>query len=80
MKTLRLLRNVAVLFILLMANLASQPAVGFSGAKPLKACVGAVKSGYNCTVDYTNGGCTETKCGSKSSCGDNRCVKIGRGF
>ncbi len=80
MKTLRLLRNVAVLFILLMAYLALRPAVGFSGAKSVKGCVGAFKSGFNCTPDFINGGCTETKCASKSSCADNRCVKLGGGF
>lgn len=80
MKTLRLLRNMAVLFILLMACLASRPAVGFSQAKPTKGCVGAFKSGFNCTVDYINGGCTETKCADPKNCADNRCARFGPGF
>ncbi len=74
MKTLRLLRNIAVLFILLMAYLASRPTVGYSGAKQGKFCVGAFKSGFNCSIDYATGKCTETKCTPKTSCADNRCA------
>jgi len=73
MKTLRLFRNIAVLFILLMALLASRPGVG--AAKQIEGCVGAFKSGFNCSIDFVTGKCTETKCASKASCADNRCAK-----
>ena len=77
MKTLRLLRNIAVLFILLMALLASRPGVGvLHAAKPIEGCVGAFKSGFNCSIDYATGKCTETKCASKGSCADNRCANF----
>lgn len=76
MEILRLLRNIAVLFILLMALLASRS--GVSTPKPAEACVGAVKSGYSCSVVFLNGRwkCTEIKCPSTESCADNRCAKF----
>ena len=74
MKTLRLLRNVAVLFILVMALLASRLVVGTP--EPREACVGAFKSGFNCSLDYATGKCTETKRASREGCADNRCAKL----
>lgn len=74
MKTLRLVRNIAVLFLLVMALLASRPGVG--APKRTEACVGAFKSGFNCSVDFATGKCTETKCASKDTCQDNRCAKF----
>ncbi len=71
MKTLRIVRNIAVLFIFVMALLASRPvpavapAAGFScGFKP----------GYtNCIVDRKSGKCHESRCGS----GSTDCLGIG---
>ena len=57
MKTLRLFRNLAVLFILVMALLASRPGVARTRGK---SC--GVKAGYNfCSFD-NNGNCLETRC------------------
>jgi hypothetical protein len=81
MKTLRLLRNIAVLFILVMAFLASRPGVGLlRAATTIKGCVGAFKSGFTCSVNTSTGVCTETKCADPKNCADNRCAKLGPGF
>ncbi len=58
MKTLRIVRNIAALFILMMASLALQPRGGVAHAA-LKACL--VKTGFNCII-AANGGCTEQRC------------------
>jgi len=56
MKTLRLLRNIAVLFILVMALLASRA----SGAqKTAKSC--GYKPGFSC-ITYAGGNCQESQC------------------
>ena len=58
MKTLRLLRNIAALFILMMALLAMWPGVGIAHADG-KGCL--IKKGFNCLIGV-NGGCTEQAC------------------
>jgi hypothetical protein len=74
MNTLRLLRNIAALFILVMGLLALRPGVGVSHA----AVVGYIcqyKPGYNgCTFD-ANGHCSDTKC-TGPYCGDYGCVQL----
>ncbi len=74
MKTLRLLRNIAALFILVVVLFGPPPGVGARHATRAKACVGAFKSGFNCFED-PNGGCTEVKCTSPTGCANNRCAK-----
>ena len=61
MKTLRLVRNIALLFILVTALLASRPGVAVSHAAGGKSC-GAYKPGRNCYID-ANGNCQEHLCG-----------------
>lgn len=57
MNTLRLFRNLAVLFILVMAFLALRPGVGvLRAATTIKGCVGAVKSGVYLQLQYFNRG------------------------
>jgi len=58
MKTLRLFRDIGVLFILLISLLASRPGVGVSHASR-KFCF--LKFGYNCSINK-NGNCAESKC------------------
>ena len=60
MKTLRLLRNIAVLFILLMALLAWRPGSAVAHAA-VKACVWGAKRGFTCFVD-ASGNCHESQC------------------
>ncbi len=75
MKTLRLLRNIAALFILWAALLALRPSV--AAADNSKFCF--FKLGYNgCTFDK-NGNCGDTKCEPGQSCADLGCVKCHRG-
>ena len=69
MKTLRMARNIAALFILAMAVLGTRPATG-SSAKT-KACVG-IKAGYNCSYD-ANFNCRTTKCDPGGPCSDTVC-------
>ena len=59
MKTLRLLRNIAVLFMLVMALLAGRP--GASRADNKTVCYYPGKTGFNCNFD-SSGNCFETKC------------------
>jgi hypothetical protein len=75
MKTLRLLRNIAVLFILVMALLASRPGLGVSSAHAGKSCgpVGS-KKGFICTID-ASGNCVEFHCGkSDLACNNSGCI------
>lgn len=75
MKTLRLGRNIAVLFILAMALLAWRPGVGVSHAASGKVCF--FKPGYNCTYTTNNGGnCQEDRCQKGQSCADMGCVSL----
>ena len=67
MKTLRLLRNIAVLFLLVMGLLAVRPQLGHAGNK---YCF--LKFGYNCSVD-SKGNCQESKC-TGGYCNDSGCV------
>ncbi len=74
MKILRLLRNLAALFILGAALLALRPAP--VAANNSKFCF--LKLGYNgCTFDK-NGNCSDTKCEPGQPCLDSGCVKCKR--
>lgn len=80
MNTLRLFRNLAVLFILVMAFLALRPGVGvLRAATTIKGCVGAFKSGFTCSFNTSTGVCTETRCPDPKNCADSRCAKFGPG-
>ena len=79
MKTLRLLRNIAVLFMLVMALLASRPRV-LRASNPNKtagsgkACGFANKPGHNCYID-ASGNCKESPCNrSTFGCLNSGCV------
>lgn len=75
MKTLRLLRNIALLFILLMGLLAWKPGLGVSQAAGGKGCF--FKPGYNCTFTTNNGGnCQDHPCQKGESCYDEGCVSL----
>ena len=76
MKILRLLRNIAVLFILMMALLASR-----TGVQPLQAQnVGYVcyfdsnTVGYNCTFN-SDSTCSSLKCKAGQPCNNGVCPK-----
>lgn len=70
MKTLRIVRNIAALFILMIALLALRLGVGVAHANP-KACF--FKVGYNCSIDK-NGNCSSQKC-TGASCNNAACSK-----
>ena len=71
MKNLRMVRNVAALFILAMALLgATRPGTGTSQ----KACLGT-KLGFNCSYD-ANGNCHTTKCRAGSGCSNSVCANF----
>lgn len=69
MKTLRLLRNVAVLFILLVIL----PGLGLSHQESKKGC-SIYKPGYSCSSN-PNGDCTESKCKAGQPCTNSACLK-----
>lgn len=71
MKTLRIFRNIAVLFILAMALLAFH--TGVSRASNKTVCYYAGKIGFNCNFDST-GNCYETKCVAGQPCSDGACA------
>ena len=73
MRTLRLLRNIAALFILVAALLVSQPGVGLSHADN-KACFNKV--GKNCSFDFTTGECKDSPCVKGQPCNNTGCVKF----
>lgn len=70
MKTLRIVRNIAVLFIFVMALLASRPAPAVAQASGFSC---GFKPGYNCIVDRKSGKCHESRCGMNST----DCLGIG---
>jgi hypothetical protein len=74
MKTLRMLRNIAVLFILVMALLGSRPKVGLARADSSKKSCG-YKKGFSCFIDV-NGNCAESHCNKSGGgfCTDSGCV------
>jgi hypothetical protein len=76
MKTLRLLRNIAVLFILVMALLASRPAVQPSRAQNIgySCYFDSSTVGYNCTFN-ANGTCDSSKCQPGQPCNNGICPK-----
>lgn len=70
MRTLRLLRNFAVLFIFVMALLAFRPSVSRADNKTV--CYYPGKTGFNCNFD-SSGNCFETKCVAGQPCSDGSC-------
>ncbi len=73
MKTLRLLRNIAALFILAVSLLASRPSMG-STKDPKYICLfDSSTIGYNCTFnsDFT---CSSSKCKAGEACNNAKCV------
>lgn len=72
MKTLRLLRNIAALFILAMALLASRPGLRIMYADNKTVCFYPGKTGFNCNFD-SNGNCYETKCVAGQPCSNGGC-------
>ena len=68
MKTLRLLRNIAALFIFGAALLVPRPAVGLGGCLP--------STGFNCTKGGGPGGCTESPCTAGQPCNNQGCFHI----
>lgn len=73
MKTLRLVRNIAVLFLLAMALLASKPTVSQASNPNKHICTIPGKTGFNCNFD-SNGNCFETKCVAGQPCENASCV------
>jgi hypothetical protein len=74
MKVLRVVRNIAVLFIFGMALLFSRPGVQSLHAQNGAWCM--LKFGYNgCEFD-ANGNCSDTKCVAGQSCTDTGCVQL----
>ncbi len=73
MKTLRMLRNIAVLFVLAMAFLASKSSVGVAHAASGKSC--GYKLGHNCWID-ASGNCRESGCnkGDIFGCPNSGCM------
>jgi hypothetical protein len=71
MKSLRLLRNVAVLFILVMALLAWRP--GSAVADPASGRTCGYKLGHGCFID-SSGNCQEYRCKTKGFCFNSGCV------
>ncbi len=77
MKTLRLLRNIAALFILVAALLGSWPGVELLHAGNTQfACLNFNKPGKNCSINNTTGGCTESECVKGQPCENTGCVKF----
>lgn len=68
MKTLRLLRNIAALFILVAALLAPRPAAGDT------FCIS--KPGYGGCFADKNGNCTDVKCTPGSYCNNLGCGQL----
>ena len=75
MKTLRLIRNIAVLFILVMGLLTWKPELGVSRADHVKQC--QYKPGYaGCNFKKGSGTCTDQKCNGSNGaiCSNVGCV------
>jgi hypothetical protein len=74
MKTLRVVRNIAALFMLAMALLSLRPGVGVAHAGGGKSC-GYKKGHASCSID-PSGNCVETHCVNKSifGCPNYGCV------
>ena len=74
MKTLRIVRNIAALFILFMALLAARSGPIFAHAdKPQGVKLCSPKPGYNCEYNL-HGNCVEQKCNGHSYCNGFGCV------
>lgn len=69
MKTLRLLRNIAALFIFGVFFLVPRPAQG-----GLDGCVPV--TGFNCTRGGGPGGCTSSPCVAGQPCNNEECFHI----
>jgi len=76
MKTLRVLRNVAALFILAMALVASRPGVQLLRAQNTGyTCYSDSSSyGYNCTFNFDLN-CSSSKCQAGQPCNNSVCPK-----
>ncbi len=75
MKTLRLLRNIAAVFIFGATLLLLQPEAGLANSK-----VCTYKPGYNgCSFDK-NGNCGDVKCVSPQACSNFGCNRCTNGF
>ncbi len=76
MKTLRVLRNVAALFILGMGLLASRSAAGLAPGATADRKFCFIKLGRtNCTI-AANGHCNDTECKPGQPCADVGCVDV----
>ena len=74
MKTLRIARNVAALFILAMAVLPARPAKG-SGKCVFWGCV--YVAGYQCESNFST--CSSHKCNDKNFCRNQTCSCLAYG-
>lgn len=74
MKTLRLVRNVAVLFILLMALLYSRQPLHAQSVGNSSCIFGSGTVGYNCTLN-ANGTCNSSKCEAGQPCNNGVCLQ-----
>jgi hypothetical protein len=81
MKTLRVLRNVAALFILAMALVASWPGVQLLRAQNTgNVCYSDSNSyGYNCTFN-ADGTCSSSKCQAGQACNNSVCPNKSCGY
>lgn len=71
MKSLRVVRNTAALFILAMSLLATRPLVATSQKD---TCIQDSSTvGYNCVFN-SNGTCSSSKCQAGQACGNSKCV------
>jgi hypothetical protein len=75
MKTLRVVRNVAALFIFAIALLSLRPGVGVAHAASGKSC-GYRKGSYSCSID-ASGHCTESLCHKGTKSGGDLCPNFG---
>ena len=72
MKTLRIVRNIAVLFLLVVALLAARPGLG--KAHPQYVC--GYDVGRNCTFNFLSGDCSDSPCKKGQTCSDSGCVRF----
>ncbi len=73
MKTLRLVRNIAVLFILAVSLLASRPSMGSTKDPKFICLFDSSTIGYNCTFN-SDGTCSSSKCKAGEACNNAKCV------
>jgi hypothetical protein len=73
MNALRILRNIATLFILGAALLASRPTVGLPQISTAASKFCSLKVGFNCILTTTKDHCTESRCRTGQPCSDSGC-------